>query len=154
RKDLGEQLPTRGQLESLRAYEPTFTFDHRQSEYKLNAIPAEISKIWWLCACRVRGRVVKPVASGGITIDMPVCHARVHICEVDPIWILLQRLPDPEIFRLRDELLRAVQRPFPWPDPDPGPLHSFEAIEAVHLEGLDRHQMAARLGLAAGSPSP
>lgn len=153
RKDLGERLPTKGQLERLRAYEPTFSFDPKLREHELKAIPPELAKLWWLCACRVRGRVVKP-AGGGAMIDMPVCHARVHICEVDPIWILLRRLPDAEIFRLRDELIEAVQRPFPWPpEPDPGPLRRVARVGPVALEGLERHSAAALLALADSGPS-
>jgi hypothetical protein len=122
RSDLGDRLPTRAQLARLRAYEPVFEFDPSAKRYELQPIPAAISTLWWLCLCRVRGRVVKPVASGGVTVDMPVCHARVHICEMDPIWIWLDRLPDPEIFRLRDDFLQAVKRPGPPPIPDPGPV--------------------------------
>src|SRR4051794_16019744 len=94
RKDLGDRLPTKGQLERLQAYNPSFTFDSQSREYELKAIPSDLVKIWWLCACRVRGRVVKPVASGGVTVDMPICHARVHICEMDPFWLLIRRLGD------------------------------------------------------------
>ena len=123
RSDLGDELPTRAQLARLRAYEPVFEFDPSSKRYVLQPIPAVLSQIWWLCFCRVRGRVVKPVASGGVTVDMPVCHARVHICEMDPIWIWLERLPDPEIFRLRDDLLDAIERPIPRPGgPGPGPV--------------------------------
>ena len=131
RPDLGDALPTRSQLERLRAYEPVFRFDPKLKKYDLQEIPAELSRFWWLCFCRVRGKVVKPVTSGGVTVDMPVCHARVHICEVDPIWIILERLPDPDIFRLRDDLLEVIERPIPvppeppWPigpEPGPGPI--------------------------------
>jgi hypothetical protein len=127
----GDELPTSGQLGRLRAYEPVFSFDPKVKKYDLQAIPVDLSKFWWWCLCRVRGKVVKPVTSGGVTVDMPVCHARVHICEVDPIWIILDRLPDPDIFRLRDDLLKAIERPFPtppeppWPpslEPGPGPI--------------------------------
>src|SRR6266516_5553848 len=98
RPDLGDELPTRSQLERLRAYEPVFRFDPKQKKYELKPIPSDLTRFWWLCFCRVRGKVVKPVTSGGVPVDMPVCHARVHVCEVDPIWIILERLPDPDIF--------------------------------------------------------
>jgi hypothetical protein len=153
RKDLGDRLPTQGQLERLQAYNPTFTFDPQRREYELNAIPVGLVKIWWLCACRVRGRVVKPVASGGVSVDMPVCHARVHICEMDPFWLVLRRLGEPEIFRLRDDLLAALARPFPVPpEPDPGPPRSFARIAPVALEGLERQSAASLLGLAESGP--
>jgi hypothetical protein len=145
RPDLGDELPTRSQLERLRAYEPVFRFDPKQRKYELKPIPSDLSRYWWLCFCRVRGKVVKPVTSGGVTVDMPVCHARVHVCEVDPIWIILERLPDPDIFRLRDDLLEAIERPIPvppeppWPigpEPGPGPIGpiDFGPIEVMDLE--------------------
>ncbi len=144
RPDLGDALPTKSQLARLRAYEPVFTFDPKQRKYELKEIPSELTRFWWLCFCRVRGKVVKPVSSGGVTVDMPVCHARVHICEVDPIWIILERLPDPDIFRLRDDLLEVIERPIPvppeppWPvgpEPGPGPIGpiDFGPIEVVDL---------------------
>jgi len=144
RPDLGDALPTKSQLARLRAYEPVFTFDPKQRKYELKEIPSALTRFWWLCFCRVRGKVVKPVSSGGVTVDMPVCHARVHICEVDPIWIILERLPDPDIFRLRDDLLEVIERPIPvppeppWPvgpEPGPGPIGpiDFGPIEVVDL---------------------
>src|SRR4051812_23926460 len=138
RPEGADALPTSGQLGRLRAYEPVFSFDPKVRRYDLRAIPVDVSQFWWWCLCRVRGKVVKPVTSGGVTVDMPVCHVRVHICEVDPIWIILEKLPDPEIFRLRDDLLEAIRRPFPptppeppWPPigPGPGPIGPLDLPE-------------------------
>ena len=70
----------------------------------------------------MRGRVVRPVLIGGVLHDMPVCNARVHICEVDRLWWLIPRLPDPIINRIRDEILEQIEwppRPIPIPDPPP-----------------------------------
>jgi hypothetical protein len=122
RPELGKTLPTSGQLQRLRAYEPVFTFDPKVTGYELQSIPAVLSQFWWLCFCRVRGKVVKSITSGGVTVDMPVCHARVHICEVDPIWIILERLPDRDIFRLRDDLIRVIEQPIPVPPEPPWPI--------------------------------
>ena len=80
------------------------------------------------CLCFVRGRLVKRYTlPDGTPKELPVCNARVHICEVDRIPILIERLPDPDILRLRDDLLdklRPLPRP-PIPIPDPGPLHAL-----------------------------
>ena len=81
------------------------SFNPKKNVYELLPIPDFHWKWWLWCMCRVRGRVVRPVTINGITYDMPVCHARVHICEVDPFWILVSRLPDDVIWRLRDELI-------------------------------------------------
>src|SRR5262245_8761846 len=68
RKDLGK-LPTRGQLEAMRAYEPTFTVVRGAREYRLKPIPAALSRHWLLCVCRVRGRVMKSTTRNGVTVD-------------------------------------------------------------------------------------
>lgn len=116
------QAPTIGELERLRAYEPVWRFDPKKFEYELLPIPEFNWHWWWLCACRVRGRVVKSVNFHGVIQDMPVCHARVHICEVDPLLIVIPRLPDEIIDRIRDELLEPrppIRFPIPLPDPPP-----------------------------------
>ena len=71
--------------------------------------------IWgcWLRFCVVRGTLLKRVVTGGLTVDLPVCGAEVEIYEVDPIWIILPKIPDLVIDRIRD-LIRK-----PWPPPPP-----------------------------------
>jgi len=58
---------------------------------------------------------VRPVTIGGITYRMPVCHARAHICEVDALPLIIAKLPQRKLFRLRDELVELIR----WPDPPP-----------------------------------
>ena len=111
-----QEQPTAEVLERLRAYEPMWKFEPRKDFYELLPIP-EFNWRWWLfCLCRVRGRVVRPVTINGVTHDKPVCHARVHICEVDNLFLIIPRLPDDLIIRIREELINP--RP-PGPDPDP-----------------------------------
>ncbi len=91
-------------------------------------IPGGVIDLWPLCFCTVKGQVVR--ASDG----RPVCNARVHVCEVDRIPIWIAKLPDPEVLRLRDELLSELRKPAippagpelpfppkPGPGPDPAP---------------------------------
>lgn len=116
------QAPSIETLERLRAYEPVWRHDPKKFEYELLPIPDFHWKHWWRCACRVRGRVVKPVNFHGVIQSMPVCHARVHICEVDPLLLVIPRLPDEIIDRIRDELLEPqppIRFPIPLPDPPP-----------------------------------
>lgn len=80
-------------------------------------IPGNILDIWPLCICLIRGRVVRNIDGQ----DMPVCGARVHICEVDKVLIWIRELPELDILRLRDDLLKEIEKPIPLP-PDPGPL--------------------------------
>lgn len=109
------------QLERLNAYQPYWKYNPEAEVQELLPIPEQKYKFWLWCWCRVTGKVVKPTTIGGITYNLPVCHARVHICEVDPLWIIIPRLPDPLVWRLRDDLLKALQRPFPIPIPEPDP---------------------------------
>ena len=65
------------------------------SQYVPPSIPEIIWKLWPICICRIRGRVIRPIEGQ----DMPVNNdARVHICEVDPFLIIIKRLPDASIF--------------------------------------------------------
>lgn len=109
------------QLRRQGAYEPVWKYDPRLDVQKLLPIPELKYRLWFWRKCRVTGKVVKPTDIAGVSYDLPVCHARVHVCEVDPIWLVLQRLPDPLVWRLRDELLVALERPLPIPDPEPEP---------------------------------
>ena len=117
-----EKMITPDEINRMRAYQPMWTFNPRQREYELLPIPEFYWKWWFWCSCRARGRVVRPVSIGGVLHDMPVCNARVHICEVDRLWWLIPRLPDRIIDRIRDELLKLIEwppRPIPIPDPPP-----------------------------------
>ncbi len=86
-----------------------------------------VPRPWWrhwprLCVCWIHGRLVKRITlPDGTSQDLPICHARVTVCEVDrwPLWLL--RLPDHDILRLRDDLLDRIIKPFPIPFPDPDP---------------------------------
>lgn len=113
-------------MEALHAYEAMWEFNPQKNAYELFPIPEYLWKWWYWCSCRVRGQVVKPVSIAGVMRDLPVCNARVHICEVDPIWWIIPRLPDPFVIRLRDELLKAIEQlrpiPIPIPIPDPPPF--------------------------------
>jgi hypothetical protein len=90
------------------------------------AIPSRYFPRW--CFCFVRGRLVKRITlPNGSVVERPVCNARVHISEVDRIPFIIDKLPDIDIYRLRDDLLdrlKIIPRPFP-PEPDPGPLRGF-----------------------------
>ena len=59
--------------------------------------------------CVVKGTLVKRVISGGVTLDLPVCNAAVDIWEVDPWPLIIPRLPDFDLGRLRD----IVDGPWP-----------------------------------------
>lgn len=115
------ETPERAELlRQLRGHLETVRLDPRRPEIRIG-IPRPI---WWpwfrLCACWVRGRLVKRVVlPNGTTLDLPICHARVTLCEIDRWPRLIRVLPDRDILRLRDDLLDAIRRPIPLPDPPP-----------------------------------
>ncbi len=106
------------QIQGRHAYLPKWKYDPKISKYELLPIPEVFWKYWWWCRCQVKGKVVKKVTIGASTEEWPVYLARVHICEVDPVWLLLRRLPEREIFRLRDDFIKEVGQPIPQP-PEP-----------------------------------
>ena len=115
-RDDPDAEPTLAAMERLGAYEPVL----RKGGQLVDEIrvPGVVVDRWLLCLCLVRGRVVKDDSG------RPVCGARVHICEVDKIWRWLLRLPERDLLRLRDDLLRVIEIP-PLrrpPRPEPGPL--------------------------------
>jgi hypothetical protein len=116
------EKPTLKTMERVNAYAPTWRFERGRDVYELLPVPEVLWPWWYWCSCRVRGRVIKIETLGGATYEKPVCHARVHICEVDRLPWLIARLPDDLIYRLRDDLLRAIERPIPIPNPPDPPF--------------------------------
>ena len=106
-------------MERLRAYEPVLQAGGPLVERI--EIPNVLIDFWPFCFCWVRGKVVR------YADNRAVCNARVHICEVDQVPLLIEKLPDFQIFRLRDDLLEIIRnppipKPWPPPEPDPGPF--------------------------------
>lgn len=103
-------------LERLHPYKPVLKLDTAHTSIEAKPIPEALWKFWLWCLCRIRGHVVKSVNG----VDYPVCNARVRICEIEPFWLILKRLPDPDVLSLRDEVLKAVASPtIPLPPPRP-----------------------------------
>lgn len=74
---------------------------------------------WLLCPCVITGQLVTTLTlPDGSTKQLPICHSRVTICEVTPLWLLLERLPDPVVLQLRDAVLDVIRQPPPPPPPD------------------------------------
>jgi len=132
----GDIPPTLAQMQRVQAFEPVLRPGLTGPVVESVRIPGSLLDVWPLCFCLIRGRVVRNI--GGQ--DLPVCGARVHICEVDRLRIWIERLPGPDILRLRDDLIRVIDLPplpeppvppppgprpplrFPAPDPKPRPI--------------------------------
>lgn len=120
RVEKGKPSPSAASLKRMGAFAKPARFLAEKPSLELT-IPGSILPS--LCFCLVRGRLVKRYwRPDGTLAERPVCNARVHICEVDRIPLVIKKLPEYELIRLRDDLLEKL-RVIPWPGPpDPGPL--------------------------------
>jgi hypothetical protein len=100
-------------------------------------VPADIWRCW-IRFCFVKGNLLKRIYSSGIAIDYPVCGVSVSVWEVEPIIILISKLADVQLDKIRQYMLNP--QPLP-PGPDPGP---------------ERFRVAGRLSFsdAAFNPQP
>ena len=96
----------------------------------------DIWRCWLQSLCFVRGTLYKRVSIGGEYENFPVCNATVEIYEVDPLWIVLPRLPEIEIDRLRDIVLERIPLPIPEPAPgsDPAPFARAAMARVIQAE--------------------
>jgi len=92
-----------------------------QKDVVVQVIPKHIL-CWLLSACVVYGKVLKKTVSGGIPMELPVCDATVEIYEVDPLRILIPKLPDEIIERIRDFIIKPPPPPPPPVLPHVGPF--------------------------------
>jgi hypothetical protein len=127
-KDMAERKINFDNIQRRQAYPVTWAFDPQTRKYKLTPIPKIFWKYWLWCICQVRGKVIKKVPIGNTIQNLPVYLARVHICEVDPIWLILKRLPNPQIIKIRDEIIKAIGKPIPRP-PEPGPIFEADLVD-------------------------
>ncbi len=65
---------------------------------------------WFASRCYVPGKLVKRTELDGMKIDLPVCGATVEVYEVDPLPLIIARLPD----SLLDRFRRHILEPDPW----------------------------------------
>jgi len=150
--DLGELL-RRGGVETSVRLDPK----------ALQPVTIDIGREAWLCwfraGCTARGTVLKRTTHNGEALDLPVCGAVVEVYEVDPLWVLIPRLPDDVIVAIRDEILRrppvppeevpvvkGPPGPGPGPGPRPGPAAFHDEAPAPSSESA-----AALAGPAAAS---
>ncbi len=106
---LGELL-RRGSEQRLLRIDPKMT-----DNFVLVPIIPNKLLCWLLSACIVHGQVLKKHISGGVPIELPVCHATVEIYEVDIVPFII-KLPDQLIERFRDIIINP---PPPLPPIDP-----------------------------------
>lgn len=121
-----------GGLDRFKPYEPVLEIGPEGTR-KILPIPDYLSRFWQLRVCRIRGVVTKNFQMGNIWSERGICHARVHICEVDRIWWWINKIPD-DIIRKIPEIVAKPK--WPIPIPDPGPLRDSiitNQLDAVAL---------------------
>jgi hypothetical protein len=116
--------------------------------------------VWgcWLRFCTVRGTLLKRTTTGGINVDLPVCGAEVEIYEVDPVSVVLPKIPDSILDRIR-QLVRqkfppppppeerfpgGIPFPPPGPGPGPDPLPDFLSAGVFERQAAPAAAAAAR----------
>lgn len=80
-----ELRPSIQRMERIGAFEPVISVGGILNERI--RIPGHIIDQWFLCLCWVRGRVIKSDSG------MPICGARIHVCEVDKLFWWIQNYP-------------------------------------------------------------
>ena len=106
---------------------------------------------WIKCKCLVRGRFVKPITlPDGTTQFLGLSNACVCLHEVDSIPYIISKLPLTDLYRLRDDLYKYIEKipfpPEPWPPvlqeeiPRPVPFFEKETIAALKTASVKEVQ--------------
>ncbi len=118
-KEIANQKVSSGLLTKMGAKEIPFHLS-AQNQITLTTIPSIVfPKINW---CTIKGALSKTFNIDHVAEVLPICHARVHICEVDPVIWWWQKIPDLVFTDLINKLKNVIEIPRPIPIPDPGPL--------------------------------
>ena len=150
-----QRIRTITDLETMQPYEAMLNSRASEGQVSILPVPAVISRFWLVCRCRVTGRVSKWFHFGDRWEDRPVCRARVHICEIDPIIYWIHRIPDPVIAKIPELFLHpeeVIRNPLPVPDPSPF-LRALPAAAAPGI-GIFKTQSPEQLQLQAAEKLP
>ena len=141
-----DDAPSIGRLLKSGGYERRLRIDPKTPQFDIDVVKP-VWEPWFLCRCVVRGRLVKRIPQpDGNTLELPICHARVYVCEVDKVPLIIRVLPEDILHRLRDDLLdivrgrRPIPRipepiPDPIPDPIPRPIPQPDPAPFTNLRG-------------------
>lgn len=121
----------------FKAYDPVVQMID-QGVYEILPIPDIYLKFWWIRKCRVKGNVSKLFDISGFSERKGLCNVRVHICEVDPLFWLLPKIPDAVLVKIPDLILRP-EIPFPVPVEEIKPFPPFpDPVGPLLTRNIDR----------------
>ncbi|MBP8822356.1 MAG: hypothetical protein KBH07_01775 [Flavobacteriales bacterium] len=151
---------TPAHMRKWKSYSPVVR-NARGTLQDLYPVPASFWPYWSICWCTIRGKVVKTLLRNGISVDYPVCNAKVHVCEVDKLTLVLPTLPDLVYWRWRWEWLHdlhlkeVIDFDVPFKDPrdlwPPAPVTRF--IEPFEAKDLTTHITEQQAGLRFVKPT-
>lgn len=90
--------------------------------------------------CHIKGHLSKSFTIDGEVRNLPVCHARVHICEVDPFRIYLPPVPEYVVVDIRDWFRQILDRKVELDIKPPVPPRPL----ATTIARADKQQLALR----------
>ncbi|RYY76637.1 MAG: hypothetical protein EOO52_03790 [Gammaproteobacteria bacterium] len=142
-----EKEPAFSELLRRGAQEKHLTLNVRSERLQatLTVMP-DVWRSWLFGFCFVRGNLNKRILVGGQYVNYPICNATVEVYEVDPLWIIIPKLPDLVLDGLRDIIKdpRPIKIPFPIegpvigtgprPEPDPAPFARAAMLQSASLE--------------------
>lgn len=115
----GKEKPTLNMLKKVRAYESASRLSP-ENILDIGLIPDLIYPLFK--QCKITGTVKNHFKIDGEDQILPVDDIRVNICEVDPWFLIIEKVPDFELLDIRDKLLDMILvEEFPEPIPDPWP---------------------------------
>jgi hypothetical protein len=108
-KELGKVTVTEKLLKKSGAFEAVLHVSEA-NVIDIFRLPSDIDNYFRWRSCRVTGHLNKNFIIDGTLRNLPVCHARVHICEVDPIHIKWPVLPDIIFVDIRNRFRKIFQQ--------------------------------------------
>lgn len=109
-EDNMEGIKTLEQISRFKPYISSLAWD-KANQPILKPVPAVYFDWWAIRFCRVLGLVSKNFLINNVWKQLPVCHARVHICEVDKIFWLIRKIPDHVILRIPELIEKVPPKP-------------------------------------------
>jgi hypothetical protein len=89
----------------------------------VNHLPNSVIQLPVFRLCEISGNVINTVDINGVPVTGPVCKARVHICQVQQIWLwpiwLRTTIPLPVLNELKEKFVALQWSQFHPPLPDP-----------------------------------